>query len=143
HLGLSIVHPHMLKHGWEFIPTHPLFNDKINYCKRLYELYLLADPFYSGRATVPVLWDKKEHTIVSNESADIIRMLNSAFNKITGNQNDFYPAHLANEIDKINQFIYEDINNGVYRLGFATKQEAYNQAFDRLFQALNVIEKKL
>jgi len=143
HISFSVVHPHMLERGWEFIPTHPLFRDPINYCRCLYEIYLLADPFYTGRATVPILWDKQQHTIVSNESADIIRMLNSAFNGITGNQDDYYPQALRTEIDQINQFVYERINNGVYRCGFATDQSAYEKAFDSLFEALNTLEKQL
>jgi len=143
HISISVVHPHMLKHGWEFIPTHPHFNDPLNYCKRLYELYLLADPFYSGRVTVPVLWDKKHHTIVSNESAEIIRMFNDTFNSITGNRDDYYPDALRSEIDEINQFVYENINNGVYRVGFATEQAAYEQAFEQLFNALEKLEARL
>lgn len=143
HISLSVVHPHMLSRGWEFIPTHPLFRDHINFCRCLYELYLLADPFFSGKVTVPVLWDKKLHTIVNNESAEIIRMFNSAFNGITGNKDDYYPEALRPEIDKINAFVYDNINNGVYRCGFATQQKAYDEAFDKLFAALDVIEKQL
>jgi putative glutathione S-transferase len=108
----------------------------------LYEIYLLADPFYTGRASVPILWDKQKHTIVSNESADIIRMFNSAFNNITGNQDDYYPKALRTEIDQINQFVYERINNGVYQCGFATAQSAYDKAFDNLFEALHILEKQ-
>lgn len=143
HISISVVHPHMLKHGWEFVPTHPNFNDPLNYCKRLYELYLLADPFYSGRVTVPVLWDKQQHTIVSNESAEIIRMFNHAFNEITGNTDDYYPDALRAQIDDINQYVYENINNGVYRVGFATEQTAYEEAFDKLFGALDELESRL
>ncbi|MFI4938269.1 MAG: glutathione S-transferase family protein [Candidatus Berkiellales bacterium] len=143
HITLSVVQPEMLERGWEFIPTHPLYRDPVNFCRCLYEIYLLADPFHTGRASVPVLWDKKEHTIVNNESSEIIRMFNSAFNAITGNTLDFYPEPLRPEIDKINQFVYDNINNGVYRCGFATSQNAYNKAFDVLFNALDTIEQRL
>lgn len=143
HISMSMVTPHMLSNGWEFIPTHPFFRDPLNYCHYLYEVYLLANPFYSGRVTVPVLWDKKEHTIVSNESADILRMFNSAFNAITGNTDDYFPEALQVEIESLNQFIYDNINNGVYRCGFATTQEAYDKAFDALFKALDTLEKRL
>lgn len=143
HISVSVVHPHLLERGWEFIPSHPLFNDPINYCRCLYEIYLLADPFYTGRVSVPVLWDKHQHTIVSNESADIIRMLNSAFNHLTHNALDFYPPAWQAEIDPINQFVYENINQGVYRCGFATSQAVYDQAFEVLFNSLNALEKRL
>lgn len=143
YISLSVVHPHLLERGWEFIPTHPLFRDPINYCRTLYEIYLLADPFYTGRATVPVLWDKQQHTIVSNESADIIRMFNTAFNDLSHDTADYYPARLQTEIDELNQFVYENVNNGVYRCGFATTQEAYNKAFDALFNALNTLDQRL
>ncbi|MGD9592402.1 MAG: glutathione S-transferase C-terminal domain-containing protein, partial [Candidatus Berkiella sp.] len=98
---------------------------------------------FTGRVTVPVLWDKEQNTIVNNESAEIIRMLNSAFNGIAGNQKDFYPLALQNEIDEVNQFVYENINNGVYRCGFATEQVAYDAAFDNLFNALDIIDKRI
>lgn len=143
HISMSTVHPHMLSRGWEFIPTHPLFRDPFNYCRCLYEIYLLADPFYNGRVTVPVLWDKVQRTIVSNESSEIIRMFNSAFNGITGNTTDYYPDALRADIDKINHYVYENINNGVYRAGFATKQKPYDDAFEALFEALDTIEKRL
>ncbi len=142
-ITLSVVEPYVLQRGWEFTPTHPLYRDAINYCRCMYEVYLLADPFYTGRASIPVLWDKKQHTIVSNESADIIRMFNSAFNNITHNSENYYPPALQSEIDSINTFVYDNINNGVYRCGFATTQEAYNKAFDALFKALDVIEQRL
>lgn len=143
HISMSLVHPHMLERGWEFIPTHPNFRDPLNYCRSLYEVYLLADPFFTGRVTVPVLWDKKQHEIVNNESSEIIRMLNSAFTKIEPDTVDYYPIALRSEIDAINQFVYDNINNGVYRCGFATVQSAYDAAFDTLFNALDTIEKRL
>lgn len=142
-ISMSSVHPHFLDRGWEFVPTHPNLRDPINYCHYLYELYLLADPFYTGRVTVPVLWDKKLHTIVNNESEDIMRMFNNAFDGITGNTTDFYPLKEQKQIDALNAFIYENINNGVYRCGFATQQKAYDEAFDKLFAALDELDKKL
>lgn len=141
HIGVSVVHPLMLENGWEFDQS-PL-NDGLYQLDFLYQLYLKADPNYSGRVTVPVLWDKQKQTIVSNESADIIRMFNSAFDELTGNTLDFYPQSLHAEINEINDFVYDRINNGVYKCGFATKQEAYEQAFNELFDALASIEKRL
>jgi putative glutathione S-transferase len=106
----------------------------------MYQLYLKADSSYEGRVTVPVLWDKKTETIVSNESAEIIRMLNTAFNGLTGNQDDYYPKAHTDEIDRLNDRIYHTVNNGVYRAGFATSQEAYEQAFYELFDSLDWLE---
>lgn len=143
HVSMSLVHPRMLERGWEFIPTHPSFRDPFNYCRSLYEVYLLADPFFTGRVTVPVLWDKKQHEIVNNESSEIIRMLNSAFTNIEPDTVDYYPIALRPEIDAINEFVYDNINNGVYRCGFATQQSAYNTAFDTLFSALDTLENRL
>lgn len=144
HISVSAVKPLMLENGWEFAseqrsPLHdPLYNLDF-----LYQLYLKADPDYSGRVTVPVLWDKKEQTIVSNESADIIRMFNSAFNGITENTLDFYPQQLQDSIDAINDEVYDNINNGVYKCGFATQQDAYEEAFDGLFATLDKLEERL
>jgi putative glutathione S-transferase len=109
----------------------------------LYEIYLRADPNYSGRVTVPVLWDKKQQTIVSNESADIIRMLNSAFDEFGDASLDFYPAELRDEIDALNAVIYKNVNNGVYRAGFATSQNAYEEAFRILFNTLDELDSRL
>src|SRR5690606_29337525 len=106
-------------------------------------LYVLADPNYSGRATVPILWDKQERTIVSNESAEIVRMLNTAFDDVGANGNDYYPADLRAEIDELNAFIYPNVNNGVYRAGFATTQEAYEEAVTSVFAALDELEQRL
>lgn len=141
HITVSVVHPLMLENGWEFA-EQPL-NDDLYGLDFLYQLYLKADSHYSGRVTVPVLWDKQQQTIVSNESADIIRMLNSAFNEITGNTLDFYPDALQSDIDTINDFVYDRVNNGVYKCGFATKQNAYEEAFEELFEALDELEAKL
>lgn len=126
----------MLENGWEM--TDPLSDLDF-----LYQLYLKADPSYEGRVTVPVLWDKQNETIVSNESSEIIRMFNTAFNHLTGNEADYYPEALREEIDALNEKIYETINNGVYRAGFATSQEAYADAFGSLFEALDSVERIL
>ena len=138
-IGLSVVGPDMLEQGWEIGEGQdPIFG-----ASYLYEIYRRAKPDYSGRVTVPVLWDKERATIVSNESAEIIRMFNSAFNRLTGNSMDFYPQGLRDEIDEINARVYRDVNNGVYRAGFATGQQAYEKAFDRLFAALDWLEERL
>jgi len=135
-IGVSVVNPVMLEHGWEL-------DDSLNGTQYLYELYLLADPDYEGRVTVPVLWDKKLKTIVSNESAEIIRMFNSAFDHLTGNSNDYYPPPMREMINEINDRVYHGINNGVYRAGFATTQQAYESAFNDLFDTLDWVESLL
>jgi putative glutathione S-transferase len=138
-IGLSVVGPDMLEQGWEIGEGQdPIFG-----ASYLYEIYRRAKPDYSGRVTVPVLWDKERATIVSNESAEIIRIFNSAFDRLTGNSMDFYPQGLRDEIDEINARVYRDVNNGVYRAGFATGQQAYEKAFDRLFAALDWLEERL
>jgi len=142
-IAISAVNTYMGKEGWTFDAGPGVIPDTINGTQRLYELYTLADPKYSGRSTIPVLWDKKQRTIVSNESADIIRMFNSAFDEVGGNSNDFYPAPLRAEIDELNSVIYPNVNNGVYRTGFATTQEAYEEAFTTLFETLDVLDRKL
>ncbi len=134
-IPVTAVHPHMLNQGWQFEGSEPLYGFQYTH-----QLYTKADPAYSGRVTVPILWDKKEQTIVCNESAEIIRIFNSAFNEITGNRDDYYPEALRSEIDEINSFVYGAINNGVYKCGFATKQKAYEEAFDALFAALDRVE---
>jgi len=142
-VGVSVVDPHMLEHGWAFNGNFDSTRDEVNGHSYLYQLYTQVDSNYSGRVTVPVLWDKAQQTIVSNESSEIIRMFNSAFNALTGIKDDFYPEPLRDEIDQINAFVYENINNGVYRCGFATTQKAYEAAFDQLFNALDEIEQRL
>ena len=139
-IAISAVNTYMGKEGWTFDPGPGVIPDTVNDTRCLYELYTLADPKYSGRATIPVLWDKKQRTIVSNESADIIRMFNSAFDEVGANSNDFYPAPLRAEIDELNTFIYPNVNNGVYRTGFATTQEAYEESFTTLFEALDSLD---
>ncbi len=135
-ISVSVVEPLMLEHGWE------LQADQYG-LDYLYQLYLRADPGYEGRVTVPVLWDKQGETIVNNESADIIRMFNSAFNDLTGNDADYYPHELRAQIDAINERVYDTINNGVYRAGFATSQAAYEEAYYKLFDALDWVEATL
>jgi len=136
-ISISSVNAYMGENGWHFD------HDPINNKKFLYEIYLLAEPNYTGRVTVPILWDKQTKTIVNNESAEIIRMLNSAFNDISGNFDDYYPSELQNEINQINEFIYHQINNGVYKAGFATKQSVYETEVNNLFNALDDIEIRL
>jgi glutathionyl-hydroquinone reductase len=143
-IPISAVNTYMGKDGWTFDPGPGVIPDSVNGVARLYELYTLADPTYSGRATIPVLWDKHERTIVSNESSDIIRMFNSAFDRVGANADvDFYPQALRKEIDEINALVYPNINNGVYRTGFATTQEAYEEGFNALFAALDELERRL
>lgn len=136
YIDVTVVEPIMLENGWEM--TDPLYGFEF-----LYQLYLKADPSYEGRVTVPVLWDKQTHTIVSNESSEIIRMFNEAFNHLTGNKDDYYPKALHDQIDELNDRIYDNINNGVYRAGFATSQPAYEEAFHALFDALDWVESLL
>jgi len=143
HIGVSVVHPNMLENGWEFDREQEQTRDQLYDFDYLYQLYLKAAPGYSGRVTVPVLWDRERETIVSNESADIIRMLNSAFDQLTGNELDFYPPALRQEIDVLNDEIYANVNNGVYRAGFATTQQAYEEAFGDLFRVLDKLEERL
>jgi putative glutathione S-transferase len=142
-IGVSAVNSYMGEQGWTFAPGPETIADSVNHVEKLYELYTLADPKYSGRATIPILWDKHERTIVSNESAEIIRMLNSAFDAVGANHNDYYPEELRAEIDELNAFIYPNVNNGVYRAGFATAQEAYEEAATGLFAALERLEGRL
>ena len=142
-ISVSAVNSYMGAEGWTFAPGPETIADSVNHVQRVYELYTIADPHYSGRATVPILWDTRERTIVSNESAEIIRMLNSAFNGAGANGNDYYPQALRAEIDELNAFIYPNVNNGVYRAGFATTQEAYEEAATAVFAALDRLEQRL
>ena len=142
-ISLSVVSPDMLKDGWTFNPEEGSTGDTANGKSKLPEIYLLADARYSGRVSVPVLWDKKRRTIVNNESAEIVRMFNSAFDAFTNVRTDYYPEALRAEIDRINEKVYTQINNGVYRAGFATSQAAYEQAFRGLFDTLDEIEQRL
>jgi putative glutathione S-transferase len=126
--------------GWSFTGTSGSTGDTLNHFDYLWQVYALADPHYTGRVTVPVLWDKQRRTIVNNESAEIIRMLNSAFDGLTGNDADYYPAPLREKIDALNARIYDTVNNGVYKAGFATTQAAYEEAFAALFESLDWLE---
>ena len=140
-IGVTLVKPEMLENGWEISDeADPSPVEGIHY---LHQLYTTQDANYNGRVTVPVLWDKKSNTIVNNESADIIRILNTAFNDFTEVKTDFFPEGKRAEIDKINAFIYDTINNGVYKTGFATTQQAYEKHFYKLFDALDKLEDHL
>ncbi len=143
-IPVSVVHPLMLEHGWTFGTDFPGATGEPLYHKNyLYQLYLQANPDYSGRTTVPVLWDTVEKTIVSNESADIIRMFNSAFDAVGARAGDYYPAALRGQIDEINDWVYDRVNNGVYKAGFATTQAAYDDAVAGVFDALDRLERIL
>jgi putative glutathione S-transferase len=146
-IGVTVVKPEMLENGWELddtVSTAAGYSESpIPNIKFLYEVYTLAQPDYSGRVTIPVLWDKQTKSIVNNESSEIIRMLNSTFDDFTDVRHDYYPGELRKEIDEVNSFVYDNINNGVYKAGFATTQEAYEKAFCSLFDALKIIEDKL
>jgi len=142
-ISVSVVHYHMGKDGWTFLAEDGATGDTLYGLEFLYQIYTKADPGYTGRVTVPVLWDQQEQTIVSNESSEIIRMLNSAFNEWGDASLDFYPSELRNDINEVNALVYPSINNGVYRAGFATTQEAYEEAFGDLFAALDTLEERL
>ena len=140
-ISVSIVSPKMPDEtGWSFKTDEGSTGDTLLGKDFLHQVYTAAKPDYTGRVTVPVLWDKKTNTIVSNESAEIIRMFNTAFNDLTGNTDDYYPEALRETIDTINARVYDDINNGVYKAGFATTQAAYEEAANKLFEALDWAE---
>lgn len=143
HISISVVNSYMGDNGWTFDAGDGVIADTINNTRYVYELYTLAEAQYTGRVTVPILWDKKLQTIVTNESSEIIRMFNDAFNHISGNSDDYYPKHLQANIDDLNDYIYHNINNGVYKAGFATTQSAYELAVDNVFSALNKLENLL
>jgi len=143
HISVSVVHPDMLSHGWEFRPDEGDFKDHLHDFKYAYQLYTQAKADYTGRVTVPILWDKHTKTIVNNESSEIIRMFNTEFNELTGNTLDFYPQDLQQEIDSVNERVYHSVNNGVYKCGFATSQEAYDEAYDALFDTLDWLDERL
>ncbi len=143
HVSVSVVHPHMLDQGWAFRNDDASYRDHLFGAAFLHQLYTRAQADYTGRVTVPVLWDKQRQTIVSNESSEIIRMFNSAFDALIEPAPDYYPEPLRDQIDAINTLVYNNINNGVYRTGFATTQEAYEEAFTDLFNALDQVEQRL
>ncbi|MPZ08648.1 MAG: glutathione S-transferase family protein [Kiloniellaceae bacterium] len=142
-IPISVVHWHMGAEGWAFERGPGTLPDSVNGAEKLHQVYTKALPDYTGRVTVPVLWDKLRETIVSNESAEIIRMFNSAFDRLTGSSLDFYPQHLRKEIDTVNEAVYHKVNNGVYKCGFATEQQPYEEAFDALFATLDDLEQRL
>jgi putative glutathione S-transferase len=142
-IDVSVVSPIMLDQGWTYNQSEGASDDPVNQVDFHHQLYTLSQPDYSGRVTVPVLWDKKTGQIVNNESADIIRIFNSAFNELTGNHDDYYPAALREGIDSINERVYHAINNGVYRAGFATTQHAYEKAYEELFSELDQLDQHL
>jgi putative glutathione S-transferase len=142
-ISLSVVNWYMGKHGWTFDEGPGVIPDSVSASRYLYQVYTRAEPEYSGRVTVPVLWDKQRNTIVSNESADIIRMFNSAFDGCGARPGDYYPEPLRNEIDAINERVYETLNNGVYKSGFATTQKAYEEAVYPLFETMDWLDDKL
>ncbi len=133
----------MTSQGWQFGDYPGATEDHLHNYRYMHEIYTHHDPDYTGRATVPVLWDKKTGAMVNNESADIIRMLNSSFGAFSNNSVDLYPASLQREIDQLNKYYYDNFNNGVYRAGFATSQEAYDEAYEQVFAALDQIEERL
>ncbi len=142
-ISLSVVEPLMGDDGWSFGDYPGATADSVNNAKYLYEVYLASDPKCTAVVSVPVLWDKVRSRIVSNESSEIIRMMNSEFNAFGDDSIDFYPEGLRAEIDEVNELVYENVNNGVYKCGFATTQEAYEEAFEALFKTLDILEKRL
>jgi len=142
-ISVSVVHWLMLENGWTFANGPGVVTDTVNRADFLHQIYSAADPHYTGRVTVPVLWDKRTRTIVSNESSEIIRMLNSAFGEVGANPDDYYPEALRGDIDVVNARVYDTLNNGVYKAGFATTQAAYEEAVIPLFDTLDWLEKQL
>ncbi|MBJ6133313.1 glutathione S-transferase family protein [Ochrobactrum sp. Q0168] len=142
-ISISVVEPALTDQGWRFGDYPGSNRDSLNGATYMHELYTKADPHYTGRATVPVLWDKQTKTIVNNESADIVRMFNTGFGDLANNDIDLYPEPLRVDIDALNEHIYPSLNNGVYRAGFATTQIAYDEAFRDVFQTLDELEARL
>lgn len=142
-ISLSVVHWYMADKGWTFEDGDAVIKDTVNDAAYMYQVYTAAMPDYSGRVTVPVLWDKQRDTIVSNESPEIIRMFNTAFDEIGAIEGDYYPEALRSEIDAVNERVYDTVNNGVYKAGFATTQEAYVEALGPLFESLDWLDQRL
>ena len=142
-ISVTVVEPFLTDQGWRFGSFPGSSTDAVNGADYLHELYSRIDPGYSGRATVPVLWDKKHGIIVNNESADIVRMLNSAFDEITGSSLDLYPSGIREEIDTLNERLYSDLNNAVYLAGFARSQLAYEEAYHKVFSLLDELEQRM
>jgi len=142
-ISLSVVHWRMADKGWTFEPVEGAVPDTVNGSEFMFQVYTSAQSDYSGRVTVPVLWDKKTKTIVSNESSEIIRMFNTSFDGVGAKEGDYYPAPLRAEIDTLNERIYDTVNNGVYKAGFATTQQAYEEAVTPVFETLDWLEARL
>ena len=142
-ISVSVVHPLLESKGWEFAEYPGATLDGVNHFRYLYQAYAASDAYFNSAVTVPVLWDKQQNIIVNNESSEIIRMLNSAFDEFAQSKADYYPAELRDEIDAINEVVYENVNNGVYRAGFASSQQAYDAAYDRLFATLDELDQRL
>lgn len=142
-ISVTVVNPKLGDQGWQFGGYSKSEADPFNNATFMHEIYSKIDPEFTGRATVPVLWDKKNQTIVNNESADIVRMLNSAFTDLIDKGPDLYPSHLLSDIDSLNEYMYRNLNNGVYQAGFATTQQAYDEAYHNVFSALDVLETRL
>lgn len=142
-ISVSVVNPLMREHGWTFEPDEGVVADPVFQAHYMHQIYTAADPNYTGRVTIPVLWDKQQNRFVSNESSEIIRMLNSAFDGVGAKPGDYYPEALRTEIDRLNDQVYDNVNNGVYKAGFATTQHAYEQAVFPLFETLEELEQRL
>jgi putative glutathione S-transferase len=142
-IGLSVTHWRSRENGWTFEPAPGVVPDAVNGCEFVYQLYAISDPAYSGRTTVPILWDRQRRVIVNNESSEIIRMLNSAFDANAASGDDYYPPDLRTTIDAVNERVYRTLNNGVYRSGFARTQAAYEEAVAPLFETLEWLEQRL
>ncbi|WP_341303658.1 glutathione S-transferase family protein [Pseudomonas sp. TMP25] len=142
-ISVSVVNPLMREHGWTFEAADGVVADPLLQAHYMHQIYTAADPEYSGRVTIPVLWDKQQNRLVNNESAEIIRMFNSAFDSLGATPGDYYPQALRSEIDRFNGHIYDRINNGVYKAGFATTQAAYERAVTPLFEALDELDQRL
>ena len=143
HITISVVNPIMLENGWTFEEGEGVIPDTVNNAEFLHQIYTAADPGYTGRVTVPVLWDRSRRTIVNNESSEIIRMLDEEFGQLTGHGPSFRPLDLEEEIDSLNDRIYTGFNNGVYKAGFATSQDSYNEEVVRIFEVLDEVEEIL
>lgn len=142
-ISVSVVNPLMREHGWTFDADEGVIEDPLHQARYMHQVYTAADPTYTGRVTIPVLWDKQQDRFVSNESSEIIRMFNSAFDDVGAKPGDYYPQALREEIDGVNAQVYDNVNNGVYKAGFATTQSAYEQAVLPLFETLDELDKRL
>lgn len=142
-ISVSVVNPLMVENGWTFEPDEGVVADPLHHARYLHQVYTAAQSDYSGRVTVPLLWDKQQNKPVNNESAEIIRMLNSAFDGVGAKPGDYYPLALRTQIDELNSQIYDRVNNGVYKAGFATTQEAYEEAVFALFETLDELDQRL